>query len=367
MNYKEKLLEIYNEAVEQKNYLNNFSKETNQNINILAKNCFTQKGVYTVFVTLCIYKLIHKNQDIRNHQTQIANGFSGRTIDTAFITPTLKELNLPSMAESGWLTRSLEQPHPYTLNYEGKISNKIVKKAFLELIDDMQTKNINPKFILVELIKQIINLQKENEVSIEPLKNPEKLTISNIILALEKQFSYPYYTFGGSKLPVLAFFSIYTILLKEISRYKECSLKPLNSHTASDRTSKSAGDIEIFKNGTIFEVIEIKLDKAIDSNMLKIIEEKVKKFSPTRYYIFSYYEILKKDREEIQKIIDTIKISHGCQVVANGLIPTLKYYFRLIENLEEFIKIYSNLIQNDNELKTIHKNIWNEILAKDFA
>lgn len=56
-------------------------------------------------VTLIVYKILHPQQDIRNHQTQIKGGFSGRTIDTKYITPTLKELNLPSMAESGWLTR----------------------------------------------------------------------------------------------------------------------------------------------------------------------------------------------------------------------------------------------------------------------
>jgi len=51
-----------------------------------------------------------------------------------FITPTLKELGLPSMAESGWLTRSLEQPYPYTLGYKGKISGKGIKEAFLNLL-----------------------------------------------------------------------------------------------------------------------------------------------------------------------------------------------------------------------------------------
>lgn len=67
----------------------------------MAQNCFVQKGVYTVYVTLSVYKLIHSEQDIRNHQTQISGGFSGRTIDAAYITPTLKEVGLPSMAESG--------------------------------------------------------------------------------------------------------------------------------------------------------------------------------------------------------------------------------------------------------------------------
>jgi DNA (cytosine-5)-methyltransferase 1 len=364
-NYKEIVLKIHKEALADMNYSNKLQSKTNENIKTLATLCFNQKAVYTVFITLGIYKIVHKEQDIRNHQTQIEGGFSGRSIDTMYITPTLKEVGLPSMAESGWLTRSLEQPYPYTLNYEGKISNKSVKKAFLELVDDIQTKNINPKYILVELLKIVIELQKKSKIVINPLKNPEKLTILKLMNILDKQFSFKYSSFGGSKLPVLAFFAIYQILIKELSRYKDCELKSLGSHTSSDRTSKSAGDIEIFKsNNQLFEAIEIKLDKAIDSNMLRIVKEKVECYNPTRYYILSYYEILKEQQSEIEQIIDETKKIHGCQIVANGLIPTLKYYFRLISNLEEFVDIYSNLIENDNELKNIHKEKWNELLKE---
>ena len=141
MNYKEKLKDIIEKSVFTE--VSVLPQNTLDNIKVLSELCFSQKGVYTVFVTLAIYKIIHPFQDIRNHQTQIPNGFSGRNIDTNYITPTLKELGLPSMAESGWLTRSLEQPYAYTLDYEGKINNKNVKKAFLELIDDIQVKNIN--------------------------------------------------------------------------------------------------------------------------------------------------------------------------------------------------------------------------------
>lgn len=133
MNYKKKLEKLYNEARSKKSYASKLNEETLKNINIIAEKCFTQKGVYTVLITLSIYKILHPKQDIRNHQTQIKGGFSGRTIDTQFITPTLKKLKLPSMAESGWLTRSLEQPYPYTLDYNGRISNKTVKKSIFRI------------------------------------------------------------------------------------------------------------------------------------------------------------------------------------------------------------------------------------------
>ncbi len=353
MTYKKLLISIYNEAIKKKNYSKKLTKEILNNIEIISTKCFNQKGVFTVFITLSIYKLKHTEQDIRIHQAQLENGFSGRSMDTHHITPTLKEIGLPSMAESGWLTRSLEQPFPYTLNYDGKISDKKVKKAFLELVNEIQVNSVNPKFILVELFKQVIKIQEENKIEIQPLANPDKLTISKIINLLDKQFMFNYKTFAGSKLPVLAFYSIYKIIINEISRYDNCTLKPLGSHTASDRTSKSAGDIEIFKNDELFE--------PIDTNILRIAKEKIIKYNPKRYYILSYYGIKKGDEEEINKIIQEVKEEHGCQIIVNGIIATLKYYMRLISNLEVFYNSYSELINIDDELKVIHKQKWNEL------
>ena len=359
MNYNQILEELHTQAIEQKDYSNKLNSKTLQNIEIIAKKSFNQKGVFTVLVTLSIYKIVHQNQDIRNHQTQIEGGFSGRSFDTKYITPTLKKLGLPSMAESGWLTRSLEQPYPYSLDYEGKISNKSVKKAFLELVNDIEVNKINPKYILIELLKLIIEIQKSDKIAIIPLKNSEKLTINKIIELLDKQFKFNYKTSYGSKLPVLAFYAIYQLLIIEISRYKKCQLKKLGSHTASDRTSKSSGDIELFKEENLFEAIEIKLDKPIDANILRIAKEKIIRFNPQRYYILSNKGIIEKD--EIYKIIEDVKIKHGCQIIVNGVLDTLKYYMRLIDNLEEFYQLYSDFISNDTELKTIHKQVWNEL------
>ena len=52
------------------------------------------------------------------------------------------------MVESGWLTRSLEQPYPYTLDYHGNIRDVEVKKSFLFLVDKIQN--------LPNLIEEII-------------------------------------------------------------------------------------------------------------------------------------------------------------------------------------------------------------------
>ena len=274
MNHKEKLLEVYKMSSSIDD-ISNIEAEIKENIVLIGEKISSQKGVFTVLTTLIVHKILHPKQDVRYHQSSMPNGFSGRSIDTKYITPTLKELGLPSMAESGWLTRSLEQPYPYTLDYNGKISNQKVKKAFLQILDYLQEKPKKARNVLRLLLHQAIAAKKRLIVPIETLKNPEKITIQKAIDALNLHFNHKYKIHGGSKLPVLAFYAIYKLLLHEMKRYKSCSLVALGSHTASDRTSKSAGDIEILKDTEYYEVIEVKLDKRIDTNILRIAIKKI--------------------------------------------------------------------------------------------
>lgn len=99
-NHKEKLLEIYRKSFNVAD-INNISGETINFLKIITDNIDRNKGVYTVLTTLMVHKLLEPTQDIRYFQSKMENGFSARTIDTKYITPTLKELGLPSMAESG--------------------------------------------------------------------------------------------------------------------------------------------------------------------------------------------------------------------------------------------------------------------------
>lgn len=365
MNHKEKLLEIYNYSFSVID-IEDVSDEIREYVDTIGDKIATQKGVFTVLVTLLTHKIINPVQDIRKHQSSMEGGFSGRTIDFQFITPTLKELGLPSMAESGWLTRSLEQPYPYTLDYNGKISSKIVKEAFLNILHFVEENPDTAKNVLRLLLSKAIKNQRNSIVEIKALENPEKLTIENIINALDEHFNTKYATHGGSKLPVLAFSAIYKNLIIEISRYKDCTLAQMGSHTASDRTSKSAGDIEIFKNNNLFEAIEIKLDKAIDITMVRIAIEKITRYNPERYYILSYIGIKESDKVEILTLINSFKTKHGCQIIINGLLPSIKYYLRLINSLDEFVSNYNELIENDTELKKVHKEKWNRLMVKYF-
>ena len=333
-----------------------------KHLNAIAEKCYSQKGVYTVLTTLLLYKIDHPEQDIRKHQNNMPGGFSGRSFDTKYVTPELKRLGLPSMAESGWLTRSLEQPFPYDLKYNGKIQGGI-KMDFLNALDYVEKNPTQAKEMLLFFLAIVQTIVRSNVVEIEPLENPESLTIDRIIHALDTHFSYNYGTHNGAKLPVLAFYAIYESIINEVKRYEGCELAPLASLTACDLTSKASGDIELFKDGCHFESIEIKLNKKIDASIVRVVEEKVYKFNPVRYYILSYYGVQEGEENAIIDVVTKVKEEHGCQIIINGLLPTIKYYLRLVSSLERFVERYSELVQGDKELQKIHKEVWNSIVS----
>ena len=331
--------------------------------NLILDKRYAQKGVFTVLITLLFYKINFPLQDIRLHQTNLSNGssskngFSGRSFDTNNITPVLKQLGLPSMAESGWLTRSLEQAVPYDLNYPGKISGG-VKDSFLQIIHKVEVDGFPAYKVLTYLLNKSYAALSDNVISIKKIDNPDMISIHDLVCILDKQFHHNYGESGGAKLPMLAFHAIYQILLKELSKFEGCRLNDIGSYTASDRTSRTSGDLEIFyENGELCESIEIKLNVPINAQMVRRAKEKIYMYAPTRYYILSTSDAI-QDSGEIQSIIEEIKETQGCQLILNGVLHTLKYYLRLIQNIEEFINKYSELIERDSELKRVHKLYW---------
>lgn len=342
--------------------ITNIPSKIRDNLYTIGQFCEKQKGVYTVLTTLLYYKYRNPKQDVRKHQAQIQGGFSGRSFDTANVTPVLKKMELPAMAESGWLTRSLEQPYPYDFNYNGKIPEN-VKTPFLNSLDYVEKHPKAALNMLRILLNKVIQVAACAKITITPLQHPESLTIEKIMNALEKHFLTHYGTHNGAKLPVLAFYAIYSSLIQELKRYDGCKLAPLSSLTACDRTNKASGDIEIYKkDGSLFEAIEIKLDKKIDCQIVRVVEEKVYKWNPQRYYILSVDGIKEEDNIEITDIVHNISKTHGCQVIINGLLPTIKYYLRLITDLESFVSTYSQIVEQDTELQAVHKTRWNELI-----
>ena len=319
------------------------------------------KAVVAVVVTSLVKKIITPKQDIRIHQVKLEGGYSGRRLDTMVITPFLTTNNFPAMAESGWLTRSFEQSSPYTLDYKGAINPPALKTAFLNILDKVQSGKVNPEYALEYLFAGLV-AQRDSNSAIR-LAKPTGLTIEEIVHYLDKHFNYKYSSGGASRLPVLAIYASYMQMMKEVSRYKGCVLLPLLRHNSADRKTDAIGDIQVIdSNKRIFEAVEIKHQIEITPKIVETAYQKFRTEPVKRYYLLTTSNS-DNYRDEITKVVTDIQKKCGCQVIVNGVEPTLKYYLRLLENPDAFIITYAELLEKDKDIKYEQREAWNNIVT----
>ena len=119
----------------------------------------------------------------------------------------------------------------------------------------------------------------------------------------------------------------------------------------------------------LFEGVGIKHNIRITPTLAADAYEK---FAPTpanRYYLLTTAEPnIEPGREsEMATLLDRIRREHGCEVIVNGLLPSLKYYLRLLPDPPAFIETYTRVLQADYEqsavIKTVHLEKWRELLA----
>lgn len=316
------------------------------------------KAVLSVLITLIVYKLYNPSQNIKLHRAEFDGGFSGRTIDTKCVTPFMKSKGFPAMAESGWLTRSLEQPHPYDFDYPGKIRPEKVKHAFLSIVHEVEDNGRNPENMLLYIFTKLLAIRDSKAVK---LPRPVNLTIEEIIDKLNRHFSFVYYSSGKSRLPVLAVYALYKILVREFKRYVGKNLLELLPHESPDERTGMLGDIQIVdQDGRIYEVVEIK-DRPIDYGIVISAFEKLKKSPPERYYILTTYDYSLDTK--VKNIINQCRSIYGTIIIVNGVIPTIKYYLRLVEKPSEFVELYVDLLERDPNVKREHKDAWVQLCS----
>jgi len=200
-------------------------------VSIIVDYAENHKGVLAALITSLTKKIETPTQDIRLHKTIFPDGYSGRSYDFNIITSFIRQkFGRLAMAESGWLTRSIEQPHPFTLDFPGKIQNIAVKQAFLEIIDDIETHGISAESYLTTLFHDLILLVGGYESMLIVPRPTQFITVARIMQLLDSHFNYRYASAGGSLLPVVALFSVYRAMM-DLPRYKGKTLVSLKGHT----------------------------------------------------------------------------------------------------------------------------------------
>ena len=191
---------------------------------------------------------------------------------------------------------------------------------------------------------------------------PKLTNVLQITNLFEDHFFYKFKdSKGASRLPVLALYAIYKVLISELQRFEGKHLKDLQAHSAADSQTGSIGDIEVAnEDGCIFEAIEVKHGIPINIAMIDSAKQKIRGSQVERYYILTTYEeqILSG---ELTSAANQVEKLLGCQMIINGVIPSIRYYLRLLSNPGKVIPEYVSLLVADGAISFEHRDVWNKI------
>lgn len=255
-------------------------------------------AAFNNIITCLAIKSARPNVDIRYHQTQIQKdtdrpaGVNFRRISEETVYPWLSR-NRFEGAKSGWQTRTLERPKPYTMSYDENIA--YVKNSFLSVFDEIE-ENGQPAYdaLTYLIFRQVV---RREEVKIT-LSIPKTQDISTIVELFRLHFFRPYKgSKGASRLPVLALHAIYSVMVPELRRYAGKTVVALNAHSAADSQTGSIGDIEVSDDATgeIFEAVEVKHTLPIVEAIAADVQLKVMDKSISRYYILTTHSNCEPD------------------------------------------------------------------------
>ena len=315
------------------------------------------KAALAVVATLLVRKAARPEQNIRFHQAGMPGGFSGRGLDERLVTPFMKTNHFPAMISgSGWLTRSIGQPLPYNADYPGNIRPPAVKSAFLGAVDEIQSGRAGAEDALAFLLAELI-ARRDASAGIK-LNRPVNLTVAQIIARLTAHFARP----NSARLPTLAVHAVYQRLTAEMERYNGCSLLPLEPHTAADGKTGALGDVQVNDaDGLPVEAVEIKHNIPLTAALVRDCRKKFQTASVRTFYLLSTSDKNIVGGEEIKAEIDDIRRNHGCQMIVNGITPTLKYYLRLLKDASAFVNAYVAHLETDPAINYALKEAWNEL------
>jgi len=333
-------------------------------LDVLDDRAEAASAAFTNIVTCLAIKAARPSADVRYHQTQIQNqtsrpaGVNFRGLSEDPVYPWLSR-NMFNGAKSGWQTRTLERPKPYRMDYDENI--QYVKSDFLTIFDELEEKGHPADCALAYLVfKQVV---RRESVRIT-LSVPRMQDISMIVSLLHSHFFRSYKgSRGASRLPVLALHAIYGIMVPELKRYAGCSVRPLNEHSAADSQTGSTGDIEVEQKstGSIFEAVEVKHNMVVGEATIAGVRQKVMARTVQRYYVLTTHSQCEPD-DDAKNLIRSIGFTYKCQVIVNGVIPTIRYYLRLLEDPSLVLPAYVELLKIEKAIAHEHRTAWNQVV-----
>ncbi|MFA5240471.1 MAG: restriction endonuclease, SacI family [Phycisphaerae bacterium] len=312
--------------------------------------CMSNRAGVRLLMACLLGKLDNPNVDPRNPYTEIGGtkSFSGRTYDEHYLSQFINNHRLPCNPTTAFLTPTLRNINePLTSDRDLVGRPRELYKQTLQLLEDVAKKHISAGVLFVETVRILLNLRNEKDARMSSLLEVLRRTEGALPLSSEAivtLISQHLVCKNSSRLPVLVVAGVYQV----VGRYLGESILPLNPHNAADLQTGSLGDVEICLMGddAVVTAYEMKM-KRVTVTDIDIAVAKIAKVS-TRINNYIFVTTDKIDPDVSEYAARFYEETGGTEIAVLDCIGFLKHFLHLFHRVRvDYLNAYQNLMLNE--------------------
>ncbi|MBJ7901632.1 MAG: restriction endonuclease, SacI family [Cyanobacteria bacterium RI_101] len=312
--------------------------------------CMSNRAGVRLLMSCLLAKLDKPNIDLRKPYTEIGgeDSFSGRTYDERYLTPFINEHRLPVNPTTAFLTPTLRNINqPLTTDRELVGRPRDLYKKTLELLEDVAVNRISADTLLIEIVRALMLLRNEKLARISSLlagldraEGALPLSSEAIITLISQHLACK----NSSRLLVLVVAAAYKAAgVRLVER-----MLPLNSHNAADLQTGSLGDIEICLLGddAVVTVYEMKMKRVTRDDIDAAVTKIARAPNKIHNYLFVTTETLDPMVAEYAKTF--YEKTDGAEIAILDCIGFLRHFLHLFHRIRaDYLNAYQTLVLNE--------------------
>jgi len=312
--------------------------------------CTSNRSGVRLIMACLLAKLDKPHVDPRKPYTEIGSDdcFSGRSYDEQYLTAFIHANRLPVNATTAFLTPTLRNINqPLTTDRELVGRPRELYNNALKILEDVALQRIPSDVVLTEIVRVLINIRNEQDARMDSLLKSIKhgegslpLSSEDIVTLVKQHLACKH----ASRLPVLVVAAAYQAAGKKLAE----QIRPLHGHNAADLQTGALGDIELCLVG------ENKTVTAYEMKMKQVtrddIDHAVSKIARASCQVDNYLFVT---TDRIDPIVAEYAASFyektsGTEVAIIDCIDFIRHFLHLFHRIRtDYLNAYQELVLNE--------------------
>jgi len=322
---------------------------TSESIDYVCRCTSNRSGVRLIMACL-LAKLDKPHVDPRKPYTEIGSDdcFSGRSYDEQYLTAFIHANRLPANATTAFLTPTLRNINqPLTTDRELVGRPRELYSNALKILEDVALQRIPADVVLTEIVRVLINIRNEQDARMDSLLKSIKhgegslpLSSENIVTLIKQHLACKH----ASRLPVLVVAAAYQAAGEKLAE----RIRPLHGHHAADLQTGALGDIELCLVG------EDKTVTAYEMKMKQVtrddIDHAVSKIARASCQIDNYLFVTtdRIDPAVAEYAASFYEKTSGTEVAIIDCIDFIRHFLHLFHRIRtDYLNAYQGLVLSE--------------------